>query len=79
MCWGEHDIWRVQRREEGLEFLELKLQVVVNSLMYILGTQLCSSATAVNALNHWIVSPAFEKKFKRTTGGEIDYSRIYVI
>lgn len=66
-------------KEEGLDFLELKLQVVVNYLMYLLGTQLCSSAMAGHALNHWIISPAFEKKFNRSVRGEIDHSRIYAI
>lgn len=35
----------------GSNSLELELQVVVNSLMWVLGTKLLSSASTINVLN----------------------------
>lgn len=37
---------------------EMKLQAVVNFLMWILGTELWSSARATRDFHHWTISPA---------------------
>lgn len=39
------------------DLLELKLQVVVNHLKEVLGSESGSSARAVSPLNHWVLSP----------------------
>lgn len=56
-------MWFVQvaveaRRQCQAESMELELQAVVNWSMWALGTELGSSESAVDALNHQAISPA---------------------
>lgn len=43
---------------EGLEYLELELQIVVSCLMWVLDIELRFSVTALHALNQQDISPA---------------------
>lgn len=53
-------VW-LWRPEESIGFPELNWQVDVYYLMWVLGTEIRSLGRAVDALNHWTLSPAPKK------------------
>ena len=55
VCLVFVDAHRGQKRVSDL--LELELQAVVNSPLWVLGTELWSSARAANVLDLWVISP----------------------